>query len=1069
MTGLYTKEIRNKIAELRAEYPNATSIGWGKKVVGGVETDEFAIRIAVAKKQPMSKLKSVDIVPNAVEVGGEIIKTDVIEHNQVLSLSCNSLCGQIAGSNSVVNRSYTRPLIGGLSISTLNNCNTVGTMGGIVKHPASGTTVGLTNNHVSINDAFFTSDRNINGILQNDFDGPNKLYQPGESGCNVPAANFCGLSLRYVPIHAAFTNIVNQVDAAIVALDPTAFNINESWKQAGLNSFLGSEAPPFASTSEIDNLLVEKSYLYSTGRTTGPKGGADCPLAVHALGVSFNIGYQMQSGNGTPPSNLVTCLFDNAIAFVKPQVEDPLSTVPGCYNPIAGGDSGSFLLANIRGTTKIIGLVFAGSTDNTGQTVYGFACRIDDVAEQLGIAQYVSTDTTAGIMVDQTNISYITVDGASSEKNIICDVDGREYWQVGFTDSLQNDCAGRAPVTTTTTTTPASGDGCSVPFNYDLPQGFPSVNTGNGTKVLSNGFTLTTSMLQSSCSPLASVDPGQFANATNACPDFPGLHNRVDANYDGWQHIGNPSCDLFTMSFDHGVSALGFYCSGIGYVTPAEQYEVVEFVAVAPDGSIIPLNIDLVYGCGDFVVENMPNGAVRMKGARPGGVLSSGLVNIYPAGEYLPYDKITQLEIAHVGDKMAGCLIDFYLCPSDQLPGTTTTTTTPVPTTTTTTTPAPTTTTTTTAPTTAFDCANPDLSVSIPDGIVGDPLNGSVIYDGNPISIISYTWSGGTTTVYQAGSVSYTVSFIIPPGYTNSGAPIGCAAVANGTTPTTSTTSTTTTTPPSQYTVTCNDYSLLGTPTGAGGSFRFPSTGAPVTGFGLSGAGSGISGTFNPIPQDGDTLRWELTAYNDPGNPVTETLLMGFEVEKDGVNIYTQALTLVASGGQVTTGFQDTTYSRDSQYDFIVNIEQTTTTTTTPVPTTTTTTTPAPTTTTTTTQVATGDIIVSINDEGQGNYYMRVTDNDTGTTFFEEASEIASNGTYSNNTYIVGHEYEIEFSYESVSAGSTRYLSGQVSWDGGSFDSELAQGPAQTLITMTPIIFTVTGTNTVSITLSQFS
>ena len=100
------------------------------------------------------------------------------------------------------------------------------------------------------------------------------------------------------------------------------------------------------------------------------------------------------------------------------------------------------------------------------------------------------------------------------------------------------------------------------------------------------------------------------------------------------------------MSFDHGVSALGFYCSGIGYVTPAEQYEVVEFVAVAPDGSIIPLNIDLVYGCGDFVVENMPNGAVRMKGARPGGVLSSGLVNIYPAGEYLPYDKITQLEIS---------------------------------------------------------------------------------------------------------------------------------------------------------------------------------------------------------------------------------------------------------------------------------------------------------------------------------------------------------------------------------------------------------------------------------------
>lgn len=1064
MTGLYTKEIRNKIAELRAEYPNATSIAWGKKVVAGVETDEFAIRIAVAKKQPKSKLKSVDILPNAVEVGGEIIKTDVIEHNQVLSLSCNSLCGQIAGSNSALNRSYIRPLIGGLSISTLNNCTTVGTMGGVVKHPASGTTVGLTNNHVSINDAFFTSDRNINGILQNDFDGPNKLYQPGESGCNVPAANFCGLSLRYVPIHAAFTNIVNQVDAAIVALDPTAFNINESWKQAGLNSFLGSEAPPFASTSEIDNLLVEKSYLYSTGRTTGPKGGADCPLAVHALGVSFSIGYQMQSGSGTPPSNLVTCLFDNAIAFVKPQVEDPLSTVPGCYNPIAGGDSGSFLLANIRGTTKIIGLVFAGSTDNTGQTVYGFACRIDDVAEQLGIAQYVSTDTTAGIMVDQTNISYITVDGASSEKSVICDVDGKEYWQVGFTDSLQNDCAGRLPVTTTTTTTLPSVDGCSVPFDYDSPEGFPGVNTGNGTLVLSNGFTLTTSTLQPTCSPLYQNGPsGTFANATNACPDFPGVHHGQHNNF-GHQVIGSSNlCDLFTMEFDHGCSALGFWVTGIGYVTPADQYEVVEFTAVAPDASIVPLNIDEVYGCGDFVVENMPDGRVRMKGARPGGVFTSGLVNIYPVGGNMSgYDKITRLEIAHVGDKLAGCLIDFYLCPSDQLPGTTTTTTTPVPTTTTTTTPPPTTTTTST--TVLYYYESNWCSSGSTTAIIKTP---QVLQIGD---VIKYDNSGTLRCTEITGTYSADPSAFF---WDESTIYTDCTACLNSqTTSTTSTTSTTTTTPPSQYTVMCPDPSLLGTPTGAGGSFRFPahSGNVPVIGFGIGGSGGGsTSGTYSTIPQDGDILRWELTAFNDPGNPVTETLLMGFEVEKDGVNIYTQALTLVASGGQVGTGFQDITYSRDSQYDFIVNIEQTTTTTTTPPPTTTTTTTPAPTTTTTTTQVATGDIVVGINDEGQGNYYMRVTDNDTGNTFFEEASEIASNGTYSNNTYIVGHEYEIEFSYESVNPGPTRYVNAQVSWDGGSFDNELAQGPAQTVITMTPIIFTVTSTSTVSITFSQFS
>ncbi|BCU97896.1 MAG: hypothetical protein CM15mV19_1470 [uncultured marine virus] len=33
----------------------------------------------------------------------------------------------------------------------------------------------------------------------------------------------------------------------------------------------------------------------------------------------------------------------------------------GCYNPVYSGDSGSMLLADINGTVKIIGLVFAGS------------------------------------------------------------------------------------------------------------------------------------------------------------------------------------------------------------------------------------------------------------------------------------------------------------------------------------------------------------------------------------------------------------------------------------------------------------------------------------------------------------------------------------------------------------------------------------------------------------------------------------------------------------------------------------------------------------------------------------
>ena len=43
---------------------------------------------------------------------------------------------------------------------------------------------------------------------------------------------------------------------------------------------------------------------------------------------------------------------------------------------------------------------------------------------------------------------------------------------------------------------------------------------------------------------------------------------------------------------------------------------------------------------------------------------------IYPTN---PADKIDTLVFQHIGDNLAGCSLDFYLCPDDQLPTTTTT------------------------------------------------------------------------------------------------------------------------------------------------------------------------------------------------------------------------------------------------------------------------------------------------------------------------------------------------------------------------------------------------------------
>ena len=193
---------------------------------------------------------------------------------------------------------------------------------------------------------------------------------------------------------------------------------------------------------------------------------------------------------------------------------------------------------------------------------------------------------------------------------------------------------------------------------------------------------------------------------------------------------------------------------------------------------------------------------------------------------------------------------------------TTTTTTTVAPTTTTTTTVAPTTTTTTTLP--VFLCTNPLLTVSLPDGIVGDPLNGSVVYDGLNLAITSYTYGGGNTTVYIAGTVAYTLGFIVPSGYSNSGSATGCAVAATGTTPTTTTTTTvapTTTT----TTTSAKSYDIDWEVVGGGNGFKEAElqlfkNGASVVTQVITNSTPSVQGLFSS--SNGDVINAKLTTKN---------------------------------------------------------------------------------------------------------------------------------------------------------------------------------------------------------------
>ena len=164
--------------------------------------------------------------------------------------------------------------------------------------------------------------------------------------------------------------------------------------------------------------------LYSSGRTTGPKGGSGCPLRIFALFTAFSLNYRKQFV-------YTTVGFIDQITFVKPENDPSLSVL--CNSPIIGGDSGSALIADFDGVRKIIGLVFAASYVGVN-IVYAHANRIDNVSSEMDIEAWDGTNKN---FVDLSSIEYITTVGGSSNKSIICDE--RQFSQVGLTTVI-NPC-----------------------------------------------------------------------------------------------------------------------------------------------------------------------------------------------------------------------------------------------------------------------------------------------------------------------------------------------------------------------------------------------------------------------------------------------------------------------------------------------------------------------------------------------------------------------------------------------------------------------------------------------------
>jgi len=411
----YTQEIKDKISELASQSSeDCTSIGYGFKESNGKLTKEKSIIFTFKKKKPLEELSPNEIIPNTITIGNESIKTDVQEgiNKLVAYEACPSNFYQWSDNSDLnpngvitpIQQNEVRPLKGGLQIRN-QSLGFLGTMGFIAVDKDTNSLVGVTNAHVMTN-CFFSANESGRGVF--DVYGDN-MGQPATS-----TNQRVGVTKRYVTVDGSPT--VNYVDGAIFTLDESQIDLNESYKYYG---FSFEDAPPFATTEEIDDLINNDWEFYSVGRTTGAKGEGDTKLKFASIETVYVY-------NTLTTSTARLTRYDECIKYIA----SASTTTNGnsCFYPINSGDSGSALLANINGTVKIIGICFAGSTTGSSEGYFtsGKACRIDRVAEELNIESF--TGQTVNFS-DKLNPQVHYEVGFSSIPELI--IDGNKFYQVG--------------------------------------------------------------------------------------------------------------------------------------------------------------------------------------------------------------------------------------------------------------------------------------------------------------------------------------------------------------------------------------------------------------------------------------------------------------------------------------------------------------------------------------------------------------------------------------------------------------------------------------------------------------
>ena len=341
------REIKNQYKSTILNLPNVCGIGIGYRIASGRTTGELTIMVLVRKKIPKAGLSAEALAPQ--ELGG--IRTDVLEIGDIRPLQART--------------DHWRPAPGGISIGHYKI--SAGTLGSVVYDRTSGVKLILSNNHIlaNINDAIqgdpiLQPGAADGGTIENNTIARLDRFSPIDFGTEPASCDIANGFVESVNIITRMLGSSHQVDA--YQSHPSAINLLDAAVARPVDD--EDFRDDILDIGVIEGMLPAElgMSVRKSGRTTALTNGE-----ITVMDATVNVSY----------SSGLSATFEEQI------ITTPMSQ---------GGDSGSLLIAG--DTNKVVGLLFAGSTESTIHNV------IQHVVDNLDITFHAGTSESKVITLE---------------------------------------------------------------------------------------------------------------------------------------------------------------------------------------------------------------------------------------------------------------------------------------------------------------------------------------------------------------------------------------------------------------------------------------------------------------------------------------------------------------------------------------------------------------------------------------------------------------------------------------------------------------------------------------------